>query len=251
MSRGLIRSLLITLIAAPAVLNGINGVGASATAGTDPLFPTVLRRFLSLDDPSPTYRALRHLDARNQNLDKTAWMDVWTESDQSGGFKYTIVAQDGSRYIRAKVFLACLETEKRMYESGSPSRAALTPENYLFAEGAAADGLSSVVVTPRRKDVLLIDGSMFLKPEDGDLVRIEGRLSKAPSFWIRHVEIVRSYRRIAGVRMPVAVEAVATIRLAGASTFRMTYEYETVNGRRVGAPEPRLAKAEALANAER
>ena len=142
------------------------------------------------------------------------------------------------------MFLASLETEKKMYESGAPSRAALTPENYLFAEGAVADGLSAVVVTPRRKDVLLIDGSMFLKPEDGDLVRIEGRLSKAPSFWIRHVEIVRSYRRIAGVRMPVAVEAVASIRLAGTATFRMTYEYEMVNGRRVGAPEPRLARAE-------
>ena len=81
-------------------------------------------------------------------------------------------------------------------------------------------------------------------------MRIEGRLSKAPSFWIRQVDIVRSYRRIAGMRMPVAVEAVANIRLAGRATFRMTYEYETVNGRRVGAPEPRLAKPEILANAE-
>jgi hypothetical protein len=137
-----------------------------------------------------------------------------------------------------------------MYESGAPSQAGLTPDNYVFAEGAAADGLSGVVLTPRRKDVLLVDGSIFLKPEDGDLVRIEGRLAKAPSFWIRQVDIVRSYRRIAGMRMPVAVEAVANIRLAGRATFRMTYEYETVNGRRVGAPEPRLAKPETLANAE-
>jgi hypothetical protein len=50
--------------------------------------------------------------------------------------------------------------------------------------------------------------------------------------------------------MPVAVEAVANIRLAGTATFRMTYEYETVNGLRVGAPEPRRAKTQSLANAE-
>ena len=247
MSRALIRSTLLTLLAAPFVLNG----AASPATGGDPRFPAVLQRFLSLDDSTPTgYRALRRLDAGNQNLNKSAWMDVWTESDKAGVFRYTIIAEGGSGYIRSKVFLASLETEKKMYESGAPSQAGLTPENYFFAEGAAAGGLSGVVVTPRRKDVLLVDGSIFLKPEDGDLVRIEGRLSKAPSFWIRQVDIVRSYRRIAGVRMPVAVEAVANIRLAGRATFRMTYDYETVNGRRVGAPEPRLAKAETLANAE-
>ena len=75
-------------------------------------------------------------------------------------------------------------------------------------------------------------------------MRIEGRLAKAPSFWVRQVQIVRSYQRIAGARMPVATEAVANIRLAGRATFQMTYEYETVNGRPVGTPEPRLAKAE-------
>jgi hypothetical protein len=251
MSRGLIPSLLAAVLTAPIVLHGVNGASASATAGADPRFPALLQRFLSLDDPSPTgYRALRRLDARNQNLNKAAWMDVWTESDKSGAFKYTVVGEGGSGYIRSKVFLASLETEKKLYESGAPSQAGLTPENYLFAEGIAAGGLSAVAVTPRRKDVLLIDGSIFLRPEDGDLVRIEGQLSKAPSFWIRQVNIVRSYQRIAGVRMPVAVEAVANIRLAGKATFRMTYDYETVNGRRVGSPEPRLAKAEPPADAQ-
>ena len=250
MSSGLIRSLLAAVLTAPIVLYGVNGTSASAAAGTDPRFPALLERFLSIDDPSPTgYRALRRLDARNQGLNKTAWMDVWTESDH-GVFKYTIVAEGGSGYIRSKVFRSSLETEKKMYESGEPGRAALTAENYVFAEGATSDGLSAVALTPRRKDVLLVDGSIFLRPDDGDLVRIEGRLSKAPSFWVRQVQIVRSYQRIAGVRMPVAVEAVANIRLAGRATFRMTYGYEMVNGRRIGAPEPRLAKAEPLLNAE-
>ena len=168
-------------------------------------------------------------------------MDVWTESDRSGSFDYTIVAEGGSGYIRSKVFRASLEAEKKLYAAGAPSRAALTPENYLFAAGAPAGDLTAVAVTPRRKDVLLVDGSIFLRPEDGDLVRIEGQLSKAPSFWIRDVQIVRSYRRIAGVRMPIAVEAIASIRLAGKATFRMTYEYQVVNGHSVGAPEPRQA----------
>ena len=135
MSRGLIRGVWIPVIAILVMLNGPNGIGTSAAAGTDPRFPAVLQRFLSLEDPSPvSYRVLRHLDARNQGLNKTAWMDVWTESDQSGRFAYTVVAQGGSGYIRSKVFLASLEKEKKMYEEGEPSRAGLTPDNYLFAE---------------------------------------------------------------------------------------------------------------------
>lgn len=242
MPHGLIRSLSMTLIAvlaAPGIIHG----------GPDPnntTTPAVLQRFLSLDSPRVTsYRALRHLDARNDRLDKTAWMDVWVEADREGGFKYTVVAEGGSGYIRSKVFLESLEKEREMYAAGDPSRAALTQDNYVFEDGGAAlDGLSALGVKPRRKDVLLVDGSIFLNPKDGDLVRVEGRLAKAPSFWIRQVQIVRSYQRIAGARMPVATEAVANIRLAGRATFRMTYEYETVNGRQVGTPEPRLAAAD-------
>jgi hypothetical protein len=212
---------------------------------TDASLPPLAQRFLLLDESSPvTYRALRRLDARSQEQTRSAWMDVWTEAG-ADGFTYTVVAEGGSGFIRSRVFLASLDKEKQMYESGDSSRAALTLDNYIFAEGAlGADGLFALDVTPRRKDILLIDGSIFLKPEDGDLVRVEGRLAKAPSFWVRQVDIVRSYQRIAGARMPVATEATANVRFAGSATFRMTYEYENVNGQRIGAPQPRIARAE-------
>jgi hypothetical protein len=45
--------------------------------------------------------------------------------------------------------------------------------------------------------------------------------------------------------MPVALESVATVLIAGRSTFRMSYEYETVNGQRVGIPQVRAATSPA------
>jgi hypothetical protein len=166
-------------------------------------------------------------------------MDVWTEGDASG-FRYAVVAEDGSEYIRSKVFRETLDTERNMWASGEPYKAALTPANYVFEEcGPDANGLASLTLKPRRKDVLLVDGSIFLNPDDGELVRMEGRLSKSPSFWTRRVEIVRWYRRIVGFRMPTALETVANVRVAGPSTFRMSYEYESINGQRVGDPQPR------------
>lgn len=167
-------------------------------------------------------------------------MDVWTEGDASG-FRYQIVAEEGSDYIRSRVFRATLETERKVWASGAPDKAGLTPENYVFEDGGAQpDGLVSLTVKPRRQELLLVDGSIFLNPDDAELVRMEGRLSKPPSFWTRHVQITRWYRRIAGFRMPVALESVANVRIAGVSTFRMSYDYESVNAQQVGHPQPRL-----------
>jgi len=233
MSRGLGRSVLVAAFAATLAAH-------PGAAGPNDTAPAILQRFLALDDPTPSqYRALRHLEARNEKFEKSAWMDVWTEGDASG-FRYAIVSEDGSEYIRSKVFRATLETERRMWAVGAPDQAALSPANYVFEErGSQPDGLALLTVTPRRKDVLLVDGSIYLNPDDGELVRMEGRLSKSPSFWTRRVEIVRWYRRIVGFRMPTALESTANVRIAGVSTFRMSYEYESINGQRVGNPQPR------------
>jgi hypothetical protein len=87
-----------------------------------------------------------------------------------------------------------------------------------------------VAIHPRRKDSLLIDGSILLTNDGADLVRMEGQLVKRPSFWTRRVEIVRRYCRIAGVRVPIETGSTADVLFAGRSTFSMGYEYESING---------------------
>jgi len=167
-------------------------------------------------------------------------MDVSTEGTASD-FRYTILGEGGSEYIRSHVFKTALETERQMWRSDAPDHAAITPKNYTFEDrGGQPVGLARIGVKPKRKDLLLVDGSIFLRPDDGDLVTVEGTLSKNPSFWVRHVKVVGHYERIAGVRLPVAFESVANIVIAGESTFTMTYDYEMVNGqqRTAGSPVP-------------
>jgi hypothetical protein len=200
----------------------------------------VIERFLAREDNGPAqYRALRRLDARNLHFGASAWMDVWTDADATGGFRYQVASEGGSAYIRRKVFLAALDGEQKMWREGEPQRAQLNLTNYLIQDDGVTDGLASLAITPRRKDVLLIDGWLFVKQDDGDLVRIEGHLSKVPSLWTRHVEIVRRYGRIQGVHVPIEIDSVAQVLIAGRSTFSMTYEYESINGQRVGDPQPR------------
>ena len=106
MERGLSRSVLVASIAALAAAHVLAATPTDATSAAGP----ILQRFLALSDPSPTsYRALRHLEARNDKFDMSAWMDVWTEIDASG-FKYRIVAEEGSDSIRSRVFRETLTT---------------------------------------------------------------------------------------------------------------------------------------------
>jgi hypothetical protein len=241
MVRGLCRSALVPLVAAPLIVTAsASGPTKSSVEGVP-----VIQRYLSSPDPDPTeFRVMRHVDARSERFGQSAWMDVWTEFDRSG-FRYHIVGEGGSEYIRSKVFRASLDTERKMWADGSPARAALTSANYEFVDaGLQPDGLASLTLKPRRKGELLIDGSIFVNPENGDLVRLEGRLVKSPSFWTRKVEIVRHYKRFAGVRMPTALESIAHILIAGKATFQVSYDYESVNGQRFGTPVARVQQAE-------
>jgi hypothetical protein len=200
---------------------------------------TVLQRFLARgEEPPVEYRALRRLEAHNPKFKQSAWMVAWTEFDRASGFRYQIVDEGGSAYIRSKVLRAALDGEQKIWENQEPQKASFTGDNYLFEDAPpAADGLAAVAVRPKRKDVLLVEGAIFVQPADGELTRIEGKLSRTPSFWTRRVDVVRRYERKAGVRVPMSIESVAQVLIAGRSTFKMTYEYQTINGHHVGEPE--------------
>jgi len=237
MKRRLSRSL--PALALIAVVGG--RISAGGPAAPNAPAPPVLERFLALDDPVPVQvHALRRFEAWNDKFRMRASMTVWTDIDGSG-FRYRIVDEEGSDWIRARVFREVLEAERRAWASGAVTGAGFTPANYTFEDRGELNGLASVSVTPRRKDMLLIEGAIFLRPGDGELMRMEGDLARPPSFWTRHVRVTRRLARFAGVRMPVALEAVANVRFVGPSTFRAAYEYETVNSARVGTPQLRAA----------
>ena len=196
-----------------------------------------VQRFLYADhEPLREYRAFRRLEASNDKFNKAAWLEAWTEVD-AAGFRYDIVSEGGSAYICNRVLRAALEREKALWNSALSARSNLTTANYDFI-GASLDasGLMRVTVKPKRQDELLINGVIILAPDTGDLLRVEGHLAKSPSFWTSRIEVIRTYRRIDGVRVPVHTESIAQVKMAGASSFAVSYEYETINGRHVGPP---------------
>ena len=189
-------------------------------------------------EPLTQFRAVRHLEATNQRFKKHGWMDVRTELSAEGGFSFAVLDEGGSSYIRKKVLLPILEGEREIVSRGDVAHAALTTSNYeITSEEAVGPGLARLMVRPLRNEITLVDGAVFVTDTDADLVRVEGRLARNPSFWTRRVDIVRRYGRVGGIRVPLGVESVAQIRIAGRSEMTMTYRYEMVNGEVVASSD--------------
>ena len=218
-----------TFVAGTAVLpaSGRGGDSSSAPRSVSPV-----------EEDLTSYRAFRRMHAKSEKFNQEGWLDAWTELDATG-FRYTIVSERGSDYVRNKVLKAVLHREKEIVAGGA-DKAALTDENYTFSETEPEDGLRYVLLKPKRKDVMLVEGRMVLNADSGDLLRVEGKLSKNPSFWTSLVNVIRHFAKLDGVRVPVSTESVAKVKFAGQSRLDVFYEYESVNGRKVSVAARRM-----------
>jgi len=214
-----------TLLAGSAVMT----LDASTDFSNNP----ISRFFSRNEQPLREYRAYRRLHASSVNSTKyEAWLEAWTEL-KDGKFSYQIVSERGSDTVRSRVLRTVLAREQELINSGAADKGELTLDNYEFVEGGRdADGAHVVQIKPRRNDVLLVDGRAVLN-DHGELMRVEGRLAKNPSFWTSLVNIVRRYARVGGVRVPVATETIAKVKFVGTAQMDVSYDYQSVNGRAI------------------
>ena len=219
-----------------AVTLGMGTVSARGIGQTEPPpVVSIVDRFLAPDNqPLVSYRAFRRLTASTRGGRLRATVEAWTTLDPVKGFAFEITKAEGSAVIRRRVLVAALEAEQDAVNSRDAARSSLTRTNYDFLGiSGDRDHLMKVDVRPRRKHVMLIQGSLFLESDSADLVRLEGELSQRPSFWTRRVRVVREYGRLEGIHVPVAMRSAADVLVVGASSFEMTYEYAEINGRMV------------------
>jgi hypothetical protein len=221
------RGVATVIIAALALTAYVTAEPAPATQRFEP----VLHRFLTrAAEPLVSYRGTRRLEGRNERFNVTGWMEIATELSEDG-FHYRVIDEGGSDLIRHRVFRAMLENEQQLFASGDAEHSGFNTVNYeLTPAGGDEPGIVKLFAHPKRHDVTLIDGAVFVTDTDADLVRVEGELAKNPSFWTRHVQVIMQYSRIGGLRVPVRVDSTAQMRLVGTSSMTMTYDYTMING---------------------
>ena len=226
------RAFMLLVVASAAVLAArVSGAPAAGSASEY----AAVARFLEDVERSPVaYQARRRLEAASEKLHESAWLEVVTEYSAESGFNYRVLDQGGSERILRRVLRSVLETEKSTAALERWRAGALSRDNYEFVfDGRTPEGLLRLNLIPRRRDARLVNGAALLSPDSGGLARLEGQLSKSPSFWVKWVKVTRRYTQVGGSVMPVALESVADVKIAGQSTFAMTYEYQMVNGQKV------------------
>jgi hypothetical protein len=212
-------ALSLVLLASPASVR-LSAEPSTAAAGRDRT---------AVVQSSVSYTATRLLVARSEKLDRLGWLEAETTFQPGRGLTYTILREGGDKGIRNRVLRKVLENEVEMSAPGRAARMAISEANYQLVRAGAQP---TVRLSPLRKETTLIDGTAIVDAR-GRLVRVQGRLAKSPSFWVRSVRIERTYQPIAGHALPVHVESTADVRLAGPCEFAMWIDYTSVDGRRV------------------
>ena len=62
------------------------------------------------------------MHAANEKFNQEGWLECWTDLD-ANGFRYEIVSERGSDYIRERVLKTLLRREQELIAAGSAGRA--------------------------------------------------------------------------------------------------------------------------------
>ncbi len=192
----------------------------------------IVERFLSQKTLVVTeYTSIRYIEAHNLKTNLSARMEVEVNLSGNGRkLDYRVLNESGSGVIRNRAIRKSLNDERKYTEKIDPDKVAFTTSNYTLTAGEeVVPDLFQLMSRPLRNEPLLVLGSLFVTPS-GDLVRIEGRLVKNPSWWTSEVKFIRVYDKIEGARLPVFLESTAQVKVAGPSSMTVIYKYMTVNG---------------------
>lgn len=159
---------------------------------------------------------LYHADDTQPTSDVKAEISVATPSQRD----YKIVSSEGSDRGE-KVVRKILEHEAAA-EKVTPSPTGITAENYIFTELGRAmfEGVNCYVLglKPKRQEPSLIDGRAWVDPNTFAVRKIEGKMSKSPSWWVKDVDLVVNFGEIGGLWMQTESQATADVRIIGRYT---------------------------------
>lgn len=133
---------------------------------------------------------------------------------------FRIIESQGSNHGE-KVVRQILEHEAKA-EKTSPSPTAITTDNYDFASAGRQmfEGVNCYVLDlkPKREEPSLIEGRAWIDPNTFAIRKIEGKMAKSPSWWVKDVNLVINFGEMGGIWMQTASHAVADVRMIGKYT---------------------------------
>jgi hypothetical protein len=146
----------------------------------------------------------------------------------------------GDSFVKSNIIVRLLQSEVDHVTKDDAAQTAITTENYKFKHKytmtSYADGQVTYVydVKPRKKRPGLFKGRIWVEAPSGALTRVEGRLVKSPSLFIKHVEFVQEYQQVNGFTLPTHLHSVSKVRIIGRTVVDIFHrDYRSSNSQAI------------------
>lgn len=172
---------------------------------------------------------------RNGVKTPVAEMDVDTTYAKGQGKTFTVRSRSGSRFFQQRVLDRLLHEEEQLSRPGTREHVLMNSTNYsMKAAGEETVGGRRCFVlqmTPRSRKSYLLNSRIWVDAKDYGLVRIEGKPSAAPSFFIGNPTIIREYGRVEGFALANRSHATTSTFLLGTTEIIIDYtNYQVKTG---------------------
>jgi hypothetical protein len=159
-------------------------------------------------------------------LAKTGSLEAFRAISKFGKVTYDALRFEGDGTVKNHVLVRYLSAEAESYDSPNPNLAVNLDNYKIKSKGLQSKQGRQVYVlelNPRRKEVGLYKGEVWLDPESMLPVRESGRFVKSPSVFVKKVEFVRDYEIRDGVAVPVSLKSFADTRIVGRTELNIDY----------------------------
>jgi hypothetical protein len=211
------RILIVVLLAcAPMPLIGQATVAPSPTA--DEVIARMFAHEVHREAAAGGYTGNRQYVLDNPRFDKQARMEVKVTCAADGTESFQVVSEQG--WKSANLLLRkMLEAESETSMPLQRPKNRITTDNYEFRmiESAPLDGRLAYVidVIPKRQDVVLFRGRIWVDAEDYAMARVEGEPAKIASGWIHSVHFTQVYRKSGEYWFPWSTTSITEARILG------------------------------------
>jgi hypothetical protein len=157
-----------------------------------------------------------NIDAAVPKLNKQGKLHALRNISKLGRITYRMLGFDGDNSVKKEVIARYMSADVAGAQGHDIS---IDPKNYKFKYKGERDhdGRPAYVLslTPRRKDVGLFKGELWLDKETYMPVLESGRFVKNPSLFLKKTSFVREYSIRDGVSIPRRMESLTDTRLFG------------------------------------
>ncbi|MDR3796962.1 MAG: hypothetical protein P4K93_02345 [Terracidiphilus sp.] len=201
-----------------------------ATTAHSPSADEVVARMLAHEMQRETtghgYTGIRHYDLENPQFAKYSHLVANVTCDPDGTMHFQIVSKEGWGSGNSSLRQA-LEMESEFSRPMTRPMTQIDKENYeLHMTGTALlNGRTAYVidVVPKRQEVYLFQGKIWVDAEDYALARIDGQLAKTPSIWIRTVRFTLEFRKSGEYWFPSLSTSTSDVRVFGPTSVNIQF----------------------------